>query len=381
MENLIDFDLHEKGEKMKKRYLIPLILIGAAAVLTAAGRLSQTFADFYAAYIFPYISTPYVFLSGLFPFSVGEVMIVAALVLFFAGIPVIIILLICMKKSRKRIASVSLSTALWILAFVCVTESLNCFTLYGCTRFSERYFAPKEHNNEELKQLYSMLIDEANELAQQVPRDENDRFVLTIDADAECRKAMKKASEQYPQLRGYYPKPKPIMFSYFMSQTGTAGMYLPFSMESTYNADMVPEIQPEVICHEYAHLKGFMQEDEANFISFVATQGSDDPQVKYSGCIDALEYVHNQIYSNEVQSGYNITEKISPQVQNDWFRFLPDNYWEENEDKEVFDTETVSAFSESASDTSMKLNGVEDGTASYSRMVDLLLDYYFPPEE
>ena len=54
---------------------------------------------------------------------------------------------------------------------------------------------------------------------------------------------------------------------------------------------------------------------------------------------------------------------------------------EENEDKEVFDTDAVSAFSESASDTSMKLNGVEDGVRSYSRMVNLLLDYYFPPEE
>ena len=70
---------------------------------------------------------------------------------------------------------------------------------------------------------------------------------------------MKKASKQYPQLKGYYPKPKPIMFSYFMSQTGTSGMYFPFSMEATYNNDMIPEIMPEVICHEYAHLKGFMQ--------------------------------------------------------------------------------------------------------------------------
>lgn len=366
---------------MKKRYLIPLILIGAAIVLTAAGRISQGFADFYAANIFPYISLPYVFLSGLLPFSLGEVMIVAALVLFFVGIPVMIILLIFMKKSRGMVASVSVSAVLWILAFVVVTESLNCFTLYGCTRFSERYFTEKEHDNEELKQLYSMLIDEANELALQVPRDEHDRFVLTIDAEAECKRAMKKASEEYPQLRGYYPKPKPIMFSYFMSQTGTAGMYFPFSMESTYNADMVPEIQPEVICHEFAHLKGFMQEDEANFISFVATQGSDEPQVKYSGCLDALEYVHNQIYENGVQSGFELTDRISPQVQNDWFRFLPDNYWEENEDKEVFDTDAVSAFSESASDTSMKLNGVEDGVRSYSRMVNLLLDYYFPPEE
>ncbi len=365
---------------MKKRYSIPLLIIAASAVLTLAGRLSKDFADFYAAYIFPYISAPYVFISGLLPFSLGEAMILAALVLFFVGIPVMIILLIVKKEKRRTVASVSLSVALSVLAFVIATESLNCFTLYGCTRFSERYFNAKEHDNEELKQLYSMLIDEANELAQQVPRDENDRFVLTIDADAECRKAMKKAAEQYPQLKGYYPKAKPIMFSFFMSQTGTAGMYFPFSMESTYNADMLPELKPEVICHEYAHLKGFMQEDEANFISFVATQGSDEPQVKYSGCLDALEYVHNQIYRNEVHSGYELTDKISQQVSNDWFRFLPDNYWEENQEKELISTDTVSAFSESASDTSMKLNGVEDGVASYSRMVNLLLDYYFPQE-
>ena len=366
---------------MKKRYLIPLMLIAASVLLTAAGRLSKGFADFYAENIFPYISAPYVYISGLVPFSVGEVMILAALLLFFIGIPLMILLLIFKKKSRRTIASVSLSAALWILCFVTVTESLNCFTLYGCTRFSERYFTPKEHNNEELGQLYSMLIDEANELALQVPRDDNDRFVLTSDTVTECRKAMKKASEQYPWLSGYYPQPKPIMFSYFMSQTGTAGMYFPFSMESTYNADMVAELRPSVICHEYAHLKGFMQEDEANFISFVATQGSSDPQVKYSGCLDALEYVHNQVYDNEVVSCYDMTDRILPQVTNDWFRFLPDNYWEENEDKEVIPTESVSAFSDTASDTSMKLNGVEDGIKSYSRMVNLLLDYYFPPEE
>ncbi len=158
---------------MKKRYLIPLILVGISAVLTAAGRLSKGFADFYAAHIFPYISTPYSFLSGLLPISFGEVLIIAALLLFFVGIPVMIILLIFAKKSRKKVASFSLTTALWILAFVSVTQSFNCFSLYGCTRFSERYFAESEHDNEQLKQLYSMLIDEANQLSAEVPRDDH----------------------------------------------------------------------------------------------------------------------------------------------------------------------------------------------------------------
>ena len=366
---------------MKKRYYIPLIIIAAAAALTAAGRLSQSFADFYADNIFRYISTPYAFLSGLLPVSLGELMVIAVLVLFGVGIPVMLIMFIFSKKYRMKTARIALTTSLWILAFVCMVQSLNCFALYGCTRFSERFFTPSQHDNEQLKELYTILINECNSLAVQVPRDEDDRFILTIDPVEECRESMKKASEQYPQLKGYYPKPKAIMFSYFMSQTGTAGMYFPFSMESTYNGDMVREVLPEVICHEYAHLKGFMQEDEANFISFIATCGSESPEVRYSGYLNALEYVHNQIYRNEIRSAYELTDTISDQVRNDWFRFLPDNYWEDNKQKEIIPTETVSTVSDTASDTSMKLNGVEDGIASYSRMVNLLLDYYYPPED
>ena len=345
---------------MKKRYIISLAVIGFSAVMMLIGRLFRGFADFYCDRIFHIISVPYAFLCGILPISVGEIMIIAALILIFIGIPVMLVMLIFAKEKRRKIASVSLTITLSILAFTFFTESMNCFTLYGCTRFSERFFTETEHDNEELKALYSMLIDEANSLAAEVPRDENDRFVLTIDPVEECRSAMKKASEKYPQLKGYYPKPKPIMFSYFMSQT---------------------EVMPEVICHEYAHLKGFMQEDEANFISYIATQGSDNAEVRYSGCLDALEYVHNQIYANEIASGYELTGKISEQVRKDWFRFLPDNYWEENEKKEIISTETVAAVSDAASDASMKLNGVEDGIASYNRMVNLLLDYYFPPEE
>lgn len=362
---------------IRKSFLIPLIIIAVSAVLILVCRLSRSAADFYADYIFPVISTPYAFISGLLPISLGELMILAFILIVVIGIPAMIILLIFVKNWRKQTAFAVLAASLWILAFIFGTESLNCFSLYGCTRFSERFFTASEHDNEQLKQLYAILIEECNELAVQVPRDERNRFKLDIDAEQECIKAMKKAAGKYPQLKGYYPRPKPIMFSYFMSQTSTSGMYFPFSMEATYNNDMIDEIKPEVICHEYSHLKGFMQEDECNFISFIATTGSDDPQMRYSGYISALEYVHNQIYENEIVSAYGMTDSISAEVRNDWFRFLPDNYWEDNAKKEIIPTETVSAVSDAAADTSMKINGVEDGIKSYTRMVDLLLDYYF----
>ncbi|MBO4877625.1 MAG: DUF3810 domain-containing protein [Ruminococcus sp.] len=366
---------------MKKRYLIPLLLILFSAVLTVCGRLSQPFADFYAAHIFPYISTPYAFLSGLLPVALGELMIIAGLLLVGIGIPLMLILLIVCKRSRMKVALTSLSVMLWALAFAVTTESLNCFTLYGCTKFSEKYFRSKEHSQEELTDLYGRLIHTCNELAAQVPRDSEDRFTLTIDPVDGSKAAMKKAAETYPQLAGYYPDPKPIMFSFFMSQTDTLGMYLPFSMEASYNNDMMRENLPETLCHEYAHLKGFMQEDEANFISFVATMGSGEPQMQYSGCLNALMYVHNQVYRSGISEAYPLSCEISQQVRNDWFRFMPDNYWEENKEKEIISTDTVSTVSSAAADTSMKMNGVSDGIQSYSRMVDLLLDYYYPPED
>ena len=362
-----------------KKYIIPLVISLVSFGLAVLARFSKPFSDFYTDKIFPYISLPLSFINGLFPFSVGEILIIMGLLCVAVGIPLMIILLIFKKDSRLKTARFSVCFALWVLAFVSSTESFNCFIMYGCTTFSERYFESKEHPKEELVSLYSMLIEKTNELAEKVPRDEHDRFELTIDPQEESVKAMKKAAEKYPQLSGYYPKAKPIQFSYFMSQTNLLGMYFPFSMEANYNDDMVRTNLPEVICHEYAHLKGFIQEDEANFISFVATCGSDDPQVQYSGYLEALGYVHNQIYKNKISSGYELTGSISEKVTNDWFRFMPENYWEENEEKEIIKTETVNSVSTTVSDASLKISGVEDGIESYSRMVNLLLDYYYPP--
>ncbi len=366
---------------MKKRYSVPLILIVFSVILTFIGRTNRQFADFYATNIFPYISSPFVFLNGLFPFSIGEILVASAVILVTLGIPLMIIIIIFNKKSRLKTAFFSLSFALWALAFVMTTETLNCFILYGCTTFSERYFESKTHSQDELVKLYEIIIEKANSLADEVPRDENNRFILTADAQTECVKAMKKASETYPQLRGYYPEAKPVIFSFFMSQSNLLGIYFPFSMESAYNKDMVSTNLPQVLCHEFAHLKGFMQEDEANFVSFIATSLSDNNEVQYSGYLDALEYVHNQIYKNKIAEGCELTDSISEKVKNDWFRFVPDDYWNKNQHKEIISTETVKNVSDKTTDTSLKVNGVDDGIQSYSRMVNLLLDYYFPYNE
>ncbi len=364
---------------IQKKYLILVSVCFFMLIVNLLARVCNPFADFYTEKIFPFIATSFSFISGLFPFSVGEILIIAGILLVIVGIPVTVILLIFGKIFRKKTVSVACFVYLFVFTFVLTTETMNCFIMYQCRPFSEKYLSHSEHTESQITELYSALIEKANTLAEEVPRDNMNRFEFTGDVNQEARSAMKKAGETFPQLKGYYPKAKPIQFSYFMSQSHLSGIYFPFSLEANYNDDMCRTNLPETVCHEFSHLKGFIQEDEANFISFFATTHcSDDLSFQYSGYLSALEYVHNEIYNQNISGAFYLTDSISNNVRRDWFRFMPDNYWEENKKKEVIPTETVSTVSTNAIDTNIKANGREDGIKSYSLVVELLLDFYFP---
>lgn len=367
-----------KKFSIRKRYSVLIALCLIMVLLNILARLYSPFADFYTEKIFSVISVPFSFISGLLPFSVGEILVILGILLVTAGIPITVILLIFGKNFRRKTISVACLVYLSAFTFVLTTETMNCFIMYQCKPFSEKYLKHSDHTESQITELYSVLIEKANTLAKQVPRDDMNRFEFTGDINTEAKKAMKKAGETFPQLKGYYPKAKPIQFSYFMSQSHLSGIYFPFSLEANYNDDMCRTNLPETVCHEFSHLKGFIQEDEANFISFYATtQCSDDLSFQYSGYLSALEYVHNEIYNQNITGAFYLTDSISDNVRRDWFRFMPDNYWVENKKKEVIPTETVSTVSTNAIDTNIKVNGREEGVKSYSLMVELLLDFYY----
>ncbi len=67
---------------------------------------------------------------------------------------------------------------------------------------------------------------------------------------------------------------------------------------------------------------------------------------------------------------------ISKQVWDDNI-FLTEESWKKVEDNAVIETETVKKAADTFVDTTLKVNGVGDGKASYNRVVELmLLEYY-----
>ena len=121
-------------------------------------------------------------------------------------------------------------------------------------------------------------------------------------------------------------------------------------MEANYNKVAYVTNLPVTMCHELAHLKGYIQEDEANFIGFLACISSDDLLFQYSGYLSVLNYVNNDFYEA---------------VGEDYERYMA----EVQIDRQVYED---AVFVE----TSLKLNGVDDGMVAYSRVVDLLLQWY-----
>ncbi len=345
-------------------------------LLNLLARCSTAFSDWYMLHIFPIFSGLWSRLSGLFPFSVGEVLIILG-VLALLLVPLsFVVLLVVFKRHRRRIARIYGKTLGWFLTWLLSVETLHFFLLYHCTPFGERYFphAQDTYSRAEVLAVYEAVIREANAAAETVARDEAGYFVMTDDLQTEAKRAMQKLSETYPQFQGYYPNAKPIMHSYIMTQQYILGIYYPFTMESNYNADVYPINLPNTICHEFSHLKGYMSEDEAGFLAFLACQGSESADFRYSGYINALEYLMDPGAEADVDG--SVTALISPKVWQDLYCYVPEDYWEEHEEEELISTEIMQEAASTAIDTSLKLNGVEDGEKSYGRMVNLLLDYY-----
>ena len=375
----------KKPEKKKRRFPLSiqlctaLGLILAAVLIETAALNSTSFADWYRTYIYPVWVATYGRLTSLFPFSVGEILIMIAVFGIPASLIAMTVLLIIKKGRRKKVGKVFGYIYLWIITFVVVVQVNNCFVLYQASDFAKVNGIPvNEHTDKQLEQLCDAIVEKVNEAAKKVERDKDKRIVMNCDFDETARKAVKNLSSEFKNLDGYYVRPKPIMCSFFMSQMDFTGIYFPFSMEANYNNDFYKAKLPCTVCHELAHTKGYIQEDEANFIAFLACIRSDDPYYNYAGYLTALTYVRNKIFD---YADDDKKAKIDSAICDEVWADIEANreYWDsvKNAKDTVFNSQTVSEISGNFMEANLKANGVTDGRKSYGRMVDLMLNYYF----
>lgn len=360
-------NLQTNMKTVKYKNLLFVLLIPISFILTYIAKNNISFAEFYATKIYTVFAQSIGFVSGLLLFSLGEVLLVIGLIFIIIYIIVTTIKSIKNKTSKYAIDFViNIVAAASLLYFLFVLFCGLNYYRYEFTYYSGLEI--KKSTKGELVELCESLINDANYLRTKVKTNEDGVATLYDESYYETSKraqySFNNISSKYEVLKGSFSIPKPILFSRAMSYMQITGVFYPFTFESNVNVDIPAFEIPATMCHELLHLRGFMREDEANFLSYLACINSGYDDFAYSGTMLALTYSMNALYVEDYDAFKMLYKKYAEDVHND-IKYSS-SYWKQFETK-------IAEISSKVNDTYLKANAQADGVKSYGRMVDLLL--------
>lgn len=347
--------------------------------LTAVGYLISVFAARYPGPLEAVYSTglyiqlirPYSMITGIFPFSVAELLIISAVVYgTYTAMKTAVRLKRRTGPGAIQVFRVGLQ-GLLALAFIVVSFQLMWGLNYNRQPFAEiAGLTVQPSGVNELAGLAQKLVDRANALRLQVNEDEQGVMKVSggiSDMFSRAQLGYDAAGEVYPELAGRYGRPKGILLSPYFSYTGITGIYFPFTGEANVNTSIPQYMLPSTTMHEMAHQRGFAREDEANYIAYLTSTLHPDTDFQYSGVMLALNYTMNQLYRYAPESWLEIREQYSDGLIRDLSAWQA--YRERYRGK-------VWTASNNVNNSYLVLNKQTDGVHSYGRMVDLLLADY-----
>lgn len=352
---------------IKKKLKVSITLLVISALLFTMARYIYTFADLYYKYIYVMLINSISKVTSLIPFLVYEILLYGFIIFICARIVIYIYLGLTKKFSFKKIIVNSTTN---LLLYISIFIFLNMITLI-VNSFKSNFITLTElkiqdNSAEKLVELGYYLKDKLNELDGKIKKDEYGVLKLDNNAKDEGIRSMEKLGETYPSLSGFYPKPKPYIFSKVMSYQLLMGE-TNFTLEANFNNDMPESNIPSTICHELSHIKGFNNEDEANYIGFLACINSENHEYQYSGYLMAYSYCMSDLYYFNLEAFNKINSELSDNVKlelrNDTL------YW--NKYRGIISTVHSKAY-----DELLKMSGQEEGIRSYNAVVKLLISGY-----
>ena len=396
-------DTPDKNTQKKgtwRSYLFVLLLDLLALVANQLAARSSSFADAYSHYVYRVLSLGIGSVMGLLPFSVVELLLYA----------MILFVLFDFVKQLRRALRVGATCAhservsqdaqthllaavarpllrflghlFLLLSTLLVLYVFLCGINYHRTSFSEEAglsVTLDEHgtvyDEADLIALCDYLVTEINDTEAQLDVPCIGQTMETPKPSAAWlwhagrtgQRAMEKLGRRYHRLSGHYPYPKPILNTWILSVQQTTGVYSPFTVEANYNRDIAYYDIPFTICHELSHLRGYMQEEEANFIGVLATIGADDLYFNYSGYVSAWVYAGNALARIDSTAFATLYARINARTRQD---MLYNNaYWKQFEGKPA-------EAHEQLNDAYLKMQGQATGVRSYGHVTDLMLEYF-----
>ena len=340
----------------KQKWIHLLVAAGILLVVIFSFSRSPMLSEGYMRTVYPVIATVFSFISGIFPFSLYDVFIVAALI-WFTGM----ILRVILRK-------IALSAFLYSLLRFTLIVVAWFYLSWGIAYFRNDFYTRNEvkevpYDKENLHKVTLRFIDNANRL-----------YVNSNELDKEDAKDEIEQSyhQHYQVLLLPFPngtrKVKAMMFESFYTKMGVSGYFGPFFNEIHVNNYGLPFTYPFTLAHEMAHQYGIAPESEASLYAFIVCAGSSNPVVRYSAYVSVLGYLLRDVRRLLPDDYESLIAAIRPEIIADLQR--NSEHWM------AARNETLSDTQDKMYDVYLKTNQVSSGRDNYSEVVGLLVSSY-----
>lgn len=226
----------------------------------------------YTERLFIWITKPIRFVSGIFPFTIGE------LVYVFIIIKLIINIL---KYFISNKYSIKLGV-FWGILLLDLGVLLSRLYFVFMLLWGLNYYKPDPSRAFHLKVNQGYTIKEVDSLSLEFIQEMNQTRAKISDSLIESTHIFQKD-----------PTIKQALFPSLGDKIGYLAFYQPLTGEAIIRNDLPQLLMPFTLEHEKAHQEGYASETEANFIAFVKADSSSDFLLRYSMQLQIFSYAQN----------------------------------------------------------------------------------------
>lgn len=346
-----------------------LMLLPAGLLLRKVCRQNTGFAEFYWRYIYRYLSVFWNNVTGVLPFSIGEFLLLltcAGLLVYLISVTVGVI-----RHKGKRLKTLlkGILRLMGTASAVFFLYITNCGLNYYCPDFMTlQNWSFEAPDKEELYELCVYLSDNASLHRKKLPETPEGTVAADIRETAEkAKNAVNALHGEYECIFDGYSNPKSVLLSEGMSWLNISGVYFPWTFEANVNTDFRGYQMAFTMCHELSHVRGFMHEEDANFIAYLACISCEDDLMAYSGYAYALRYVSGYLYRTDEELYRDCLKHLDEGVLRDMA--AESLYWKKYETP-------VAEAAVRINNSYLKTNNQAQGVRSYSKMAELVIEHY-----
>ncbi|GFD76364.1 DUF3810 domain-containing protein [Tenacibaculum mesophilum] len=349
---------------LKKYFFVALFLPIQVIFVLFISQKPQWIEFYYSNGIYPYISQFFRIILGWIPFSVGDIIGFVLLYLLLKSIYFLI-----KKRFQNFLPKLVKFIAILSIIYFCF------YAFWGLNYFREPLAKNLElkqssYTTEELISTTKQIVTELNKVHLQITKNDSVPVIVPYSQREIYKLApngFQELSKTYPQLTYQTSSIKSSLVSLFQSYNGTSGYLNPITGEAQVN-NMIPKTgYPATTCHEMAHQIGWAAENDANFVSFLASIANKDLYFKYSGYRMAYNYCIGQVYKRDKALGKEIAKTVNKGVYKDYkATYL---HWKQFKNP-------IEPYLKKGYNSYLKANNQSKGIQSYSYVVDLLIAYF-----